>query len=176
MNKDVIIAAQIRAGRALLEWSQERLAKEAQVGISSVRDIESQKRAAETGAVNAIRQALENGGVEFVSGTKETGPGVRLIANRPNIIRRPTTMTAFEGLPFFVEWQGKEVTVFVSREVLDDLGELAGQEPDSIYLEVFEKNRGAILDGVTRAIVNPENFDRSGRLYVRGKDILGLAA
>jgi hypothetical protein len=85
-------------------------------------------------------------------------------------------MTAFEGLPFFVEWQGKEVTVFVSREVLDDLGELAGQEPDSIYLEVFEKNRGAILDGVTRAIVNPENFDRSGRLYVRGKDILGLAA
>jgi transcriptional regulator with XRE-family HTH domain len=55
MNNDLVTPAQIRAGRALLEWSQEKLAREARVGISTVRDIESEKRAADTNAVTSIR-------------------------------------------------------------------------------------------------------------------------
>jgi transcriptional regulator with XRE-family HTH domain len=175
MVKMLVIPAQIRAARALLDWSQEQLANAADVALTSVRDIESQKRAADTGTAALIRWALENEGVEFLPGTLDGGPGVRLVANRPNVVRRPTTMTMWDGLPFTIEWQGKEITVFVSRDAIQDLGRHTGREDDAVYLKTFERHRGSILDGVRAAINDPENFDRQGRLHLHGKYIRELA-
>jgi DNA-binding XRE family transcriptional regulator len=176
MNDRLVIPAQIRAGRALLEWSQEQLAKDAEVGLSTVRDIESERRAADTAAVASIRRALWNGGVVFVAGDAEGGPGVRLVGNWPNIIRRPTTMQTFEGMPFTVEWQGKVITVLVSREVLDDLDGHSRSMPEEVYLKTYERHRGKILDATALAIEDPDNFDRYGRLYIRPKDIAAVEA
>jgi DNA-binding XRE family transcriptional regulator len=175
MNAFVITPAQFRAARALVDWSQEDLARHADVGVGSVRDVESERRSPEAGVVGNITRALQNGGILFVPGGTDAGPGVRLITNRPTIIRRPTTMTQWEGLPFNVEWRGKSVTVFVSQEVLDDLGRLTGRQPENVYIAVFDKHRGTILDGVARAIENPDNYDASGRLYVRGRNIPELS-
>lgn len=175
MQNIVIIPAQIRAARALIDWSQEKLAKAAGIALTSVRDIEGQKRDAGMETIAAIRQALENAGIVFVSGNSKDGPGVRLVANRPNIIRRPTTVTAWDGIPFTVEWQGKPLTVFVVREVIEDLGKLKGNEPESAYLVTFENHVGNILDGVKKAVSDKANFDRQGCLHVRGKDIPALA-
>ena len=174
MKKTVVIPAQIRAARAMLDWSQEQLASAAEVALTSVRDLESGKRAADTGTATAVRRALENEGVEFVSGSVEAGPGVRLVANRPNIIRRPTTMTIWDGMPFTVEWQGKEVTVFVARDAIEDLGRHTGNESDAEYLKTFDRFRGSILDGVRQAIQDRKNIDRQGRLIVRGEYIREL--
>src|SRR5579862_5032644 len=146
MNDAVVVPAQIRAGRALLGWSQEQLAQEAEVGLSTVRDTESERRAADTQAVASIRRALWNGGVVFVSGRQGEGPGVRLVADRPNVIRRPTTIQRWEGMPFGIEWQGRVITVFVAFEVMDDLGGHRGRTPDEAYLQTFERHRGQILD------------------------------
>jgi transcriptional regulator with XRE-family HTH domain len=170
----MIIPAQIRAGRALLDWSQEQLAEEAEVALSTVRDTENERRAADTTAVKNIRRALWNGGVVFVQGRQDEGPGVRLVANRPNIVRRPTTMQTYEGMPFAVEWQGKVVTVFVAYEVIDDLDGHCERQPDDVYLKTFDRHRGEILDAITLAIVDPENFDQAGRLYIRQKDLDAL--
>lgn len=174
MSKTAIVAAQIRAGRALVECSQEELSKAAGVGLTSLREIEAQKRPADTAVVSKIRDALENKGVYFVPSGQDYGPGVSLRDKRPNIIRPPSTMTQWDGLPFSVEWKGKELTVFVSREVMEDLGRLSGDEADEVYLQTFEKHRGNILDGVAKAITNPENFDKQGRLHVREQDISAL--
>jgi Protein of unknown function (DUF1488) len=174
MSLDVIVPAQVRAGRALLGWSQEQLAQEAEIGLSSVRDTESERRAADTGAVASIRRALWNGGVVFTAGRQGEGPGVRLVANRPNIIRRPTTVQTFEGMPFAVEWQGKVVTVFVAITVLDDLDGHRGHPTEGEYFKTFERHRGEILDAVAIAITDPDNFDQFGRLYLRQKDLDAL--
>jgi len=175
MNGDVIIPAQIRAGRALLGWSQEQLANEAGVGLSTVRDTEGERRAADTAAVSSIRKALSNGGMVFIPGRKSEGPGVRLVADRPNVIRRPTTVQQYEGIPFSVEWRGKVITVFVWLAVIIDLGQHRAETPDEeAYIETFEKNRGLILDAVALAAVDPTNFDQFGRLYIRPKDIDAL--
>lgn len=61
-----IIPAQIRAARSLVNWSQQQLADAAEVAISSVRDIEGERRAGEVGTVSNVRLALENAGVEFI--------------------------------------------------------------------------------------------------------------
>lgn len=166
----IVIPAQIRAGRALLDSSQDELAKAADVALTSVRDLESQKRAvaANSGTAAAFRRTLENAGIEFLPGTADGGPGVRLIANRPNLARRPTTMTKWDGLPFTIEWQGKEVTVFLTREAIEDLGRHTGTEEDAVYLKTLDKFRGSILDGVRAALADPKNFDRQGNLRLTG--------
>jgi transcriptional regulator with XRE-family HTH domain len=171
MNHDVVVPAQVRAARALIGWSQEQLAQEAEVGLSTVRDFESEKRAADTGAVAAIRRALWNGGVVFTPGGPGEGPGVRLVADRPNMIRRPTTIQKWEGMPFGIEWQGRAITVFVAMEVMDDLDGHPGHMPDEVYLKTFERHRGRILGAAAIAVSDPENFDRFGRLYIRQKDM-----
>ncbi len=94
-----------------------------------------------------------------------------MTSNRPYLLRRPTVMTMWEGMPFNVEWQGQDVSVFISREALDDLGGLTGQRAVEQYIEVFDKYRGTILDGVSKAIVDPANFARQGHLHLRGRDL-----
>lgn len=83
-------------------------------------------------------------------------------------------MTMWDGMPFTVEWKGDAITVMVSREAIEDLGRLKGSEPDSAYIAIFDKYSGSILDGVVEASRDKSNFDRYGRLYVRGKDISAL--
>lgn len=171
MGERITIPAQIRAARALLGWSQEELASEAEVSVNSVRDIEGQKRPADTSAATSIRIALDNEGIIFVSGDQNGGPGVRLGANRPNIISPPTTMTFWEGMPFSVEFRGKRIDVFVLRNALEDLAGFRKRQPDKAYLEVFKKYKGRILDGVAQASKNQKNYDEQGCLHVRYKDI-----
>jgi len=169
-----IVPAQIRAARSLVNWSQEELAKAAGVALTSVRDIEGEKRAADSGTVANVRRALENEGVEFLAGAPDYGPGVRLIGNRPNVIRRPTVVTMWEGMPVRMEFKGKTFDAFISYEVLEDFGRLTKKEPDEVYFKLFDKYRGSILDGVRSAFGSRENWDRQGRLHIRGKDIREL--
>lgn len=165
------IPAQIRAGRALLDWSQEELANRAAIGLSSVKDTESLKRPADSGAANAMRGALENAGVLFVSGDDEAGPGVRLANNRPNYVRRPSTATImkWDGLHFEVELRGKIVTVFVSTEALEDLDRLSNPSNESL-MKSFENHEGRILDTVVSKMQDPRNIDDQGWLRIRTRD------
>jgi transcriptional regulator with XRE-family HTH domain len=149
---DVILPAQIRAGRALLNLSQDELAESAQVGVSTLRDFESQRRAASGDGLPGMRRALEKAGVLFLPATDEHGPGVALAAPRPNIIRKPARMNAYFQLPFVVGWRGRQVMVFLSREPLDDFAHARGRLTDAEYLATFEKHKGEILDVVAEAI------------------------
>ena len=70
---------QIKAARALLAWSQEKLAAAADVSIPTIKRLEAQDGPlggrSETGS--KIRSALEAAGVEFID-ENGGGPGVRL--------------------------------------------------------------------------------------------------
>lgn len=75
----MITSAQIRAARALLDWSRADLAKHSEVGASALMRLES-ALGVPSGNIKtfeAVQKALENAGVEFI-GTPEDGPGVRL--------------------------------------------------------------------------------------------------
>lgn len=69
--------AQCRAARALIDWTQPKLAESAQLGLSTVVDFEKARRAVSADATAAIRTALETAGVEFIA-ENGGGPGVRL--------------------------------------------------------------------------------------------------
>ncbi|CAN1531011.1 Cro/C1-type helix-turn-helix domain [Methylophilaceae bacterium] len=76
----MITSDQIRAARALLKWSAEDLAKEAGVGIATVRRFELDKGvpSGQVRILGALKATLEAGGIEFI-GTPEDRPGVRLV-------------------------------------------------------------------------------------------------
>ena len=72
-----ISAAQLRAARGLLGWSQDHLAKAATVGRATIADFEAGKREPYARTIADLRGALEAAGVIFVDENGE-GPGVRL--------------------------------------------------------------------------------------------------
>nr|WP_249779228.1 transcriptional regulator [Bradyrhizobium sediminis] len=80
-----ITSAHIRAARALIRWTAEDLAREAVLGVATIRRAESADGPPQMTASNlaAIRRTLETAGIEFLF-ENEGGLGVRLRnAQRP---------------------------------------------------------------------------------------------
>jgi transcriptional regulator with XRE-family HTH domain len=70
---------QIKAARALLGWSQERLAAVANVSVPTIKRLEAQDGplGGRTDTGDKIKAALKDAGVEFID-ENGGGPGVRL--------------------------------------------------------------------------------------------------
>lgn len=69
---------QIRAARALLDWSQDDLARETGLSRPTIKRMETKGPGGSTAAnVEAVQRALEAAGVIFIAENGE-GPGVRL--------------------------------------------------------------------------------------------------
>jgi ribosome-binding protein aMBF1 (putative translation factor) len=79
-----LTSAQIRAARGLVRWSAEDLAKEARLGLATIRRAEQSEMETALTAANdlAVRRALEEAGVEFID-ENGGGPGVRLRKSTP---------------------------------------------------------------------------------------------
>jgi transcriptional regulator with XRE-family HTH domain len=76
----MITSCQIRAARALINWSARELADKSGVGVATVRRMELAEGIPSSNAQNLelVKKTLELLGVEFI-GTPEDRPGVRLI-------------------------------------------------------------------------------------------------
>ena len=72
-----LTAAQNRAARALLNWSQAELEAAAKVAKKTIADFERGSRQPHPRTIAAIRTALEAAGVEFIA-ENGGGAGVRL--------------------------------------------------------------------------------------------------
>jgi transcriptional regulator with XRE-family HTH domain len=73
----VATGAQCRAARALLNWSQRRLAEEARVARKTVADFEAASRPLRERTRRDITETLQENGIEF---TWDNGEGVRFLA------------------------------------------------------------------------------------------------
>jgi len=80
----VLLAAQCRAGRALVEWSAERLSKACSVELQAIKEFEARFRRPDPQALGRIRAALVEAGVDFID---ENGgvSGARLKLSRKDL-------------------------------------------------------------------------------------------
>jgi DNA-binding XRE family transcriptional regulator len=71
--------SQLRASRALLSWSQDRLAEASGVSLATIKRLEpgDGMLATKVETMEKLRSALESAGVEFIA-ENGGGPGVRL--------------------------------------------------------------------------------------------------
>jgi transcriptional regulator with XRE-family HTH domain len=74
----MLTPAQLRAARALVDWSREDLAEKSGIGAGTVKDFERNGTDPKMGTVQKLIRALELAGVEFLHETESSGPGVRL--------------------------------------------------------------------------------------------------
>lgn len=74
----MITSAQIRAARALLDWSRSDLSEKSGVGASALMRLESANGipSGNIKTFEAVQRTLEGAGIEFI-GTAEDGAGVR---------------------------------------------------------------------------------------------------
>ncbi|TPL96331.1 helix-turn-helix transcriptional regulator [Mesorhizobium sp. B2-3-11] len=75
--KTDILPQQIRAARALIDWTREDLANASGVTVRTLARIESFQTLPRPATLQAISSALEAAGIEFIS-QNGGGPGVRL--------------------------------------------------------------------------------------------------
>lgn len=76
MKKD-LLPQQIRAARALIDWTREDLANASGLTVRTLARIESSQTLPRPATLQAISSALEAAGIEFIS-QNGAGPGVRL--------------------------------------------------------------------------------------------------
>jgi transcriptional regulator with XRE-family HTH domain len=90
----MITPVQSRGARGILDWTQDRLATEAGVSLSTVKDFEAGRRTPIGNNLAALRRALEYGGIEFIQGNGG-GPGARL--RKPVAVHAEPTSNAAAG-------------------------------------------------------------------------------
>lgn len=76
----MITGTQVRAARALLGWSQQRLAEAADVSLPTIKRVElrANELAGRVRTVEKIRAAVEAAGVVLIDDDQHGGHGVRL--------------------------------------------------------------------------------------------------
>src|SRR5258708_523959 len=94
---------QVKAGRALLAWSQQELAAKARVANSTVADFERGSRTPVANNAQAIREALEAQGLKFMAG------GVVEQAMLPPVppALKPGTLMRWVTSAHLTEWAGR---------------------------------------------------------------------
>ena len=77
----MITAAQIKAARSLLGWTQDDLAGKSGVAVITIKNIERGATQSRADTLGKIKAALQGGGAEIINQDKASpagGPGVRL--------------------------------------------------------------------------------------------------
>jgi transcriptional regulator with XRE-family HTH domain len=89
----MISAEQCRAARALLNWSQQKLADRAGIGIVTLRQLEAAVNEPRRATLEVVKRALESAGVSFID---ENGGGAGVRLTKPKVRRTSSISPAEE--------------------------------------------------------------------------------
>jgi transcriptional regulator with XRE-family HTH domain len=94
----MITPRQIRAARALLDWSQQNLADKAIVSLNALARLERGSVDPRASTLSAVEKALHRAGIEFIPET-DRGEGVRLSKPEPTPRAAPKATAKKRALP-----------------------------------------------------------------------------
>ncbi len=159
--------SQCRAGRALLNWSQDDLETAARVSKKTIADFERDQRNQQVRTIEAIEMALTSHGVIFIS-ANGGGEGVRKRASMPRLFRRDDV--EHRGwVAFAVDYKEARFTGFVWYNAL------AGIALDNLSpLEVFDRDTARILMCAAEKI-DEGQLDPDGRVFIERSDMPPVA-
>lgn len=161
----LISSAQCRAARALLDWSQDQLAENAQVSRATVADFERNNRTPVKNNLIAIIAALEAAGVSFIPDSDQ-GVGVRFrkVELEYNKTIRPLDI----GPSLSVRYKQKPYTLVIPGEVLDDI-DRTNYDSLEEQAQAVSRHLPLILRAAEEAIVNGRISDHDFVVLDHGK-------
>lgn len=107
-----IKARQMKAGRVLLDWSQEDLARASGLSIATIRRLEAGFLSPRGKTMAAVRRALEEAGLEFID-----PDGVRRRPEDIEVYQGPDGLTAFlDDVYAFSKNKGGEIVTLYASE------------------------------------------------------------
>lgn len=144
---------QVKAGRALLAWSQQELAGKARVGVSTVADFERGSRTPVANNAQAIREALESQGLKFMAG------GVVEQAMLPPVPPAPKAGTLMRWVTstHLAEWAARRTAQSTLPELISRLIYATVGPAASLVFPSDESVQHAGWDGVCTVGDNPAN-------------------
>ena len=142
-------AAQCRAGRALLNWSQDELAENAQVARTTVTEFESNFRTPIKQNLLAIQSALEAAGVEFIS---ENGGGVGARFRDVELEYSRNVRTDIDKVMLPIRYRGNTYTLAIPHDVIDDM-DRANYKTDKEFGKALERRLPIYLRAAEEKII-----------------------
>ena len=144
----MISAAQCRAARAMLNWSQDELATNAQVSRATIADFERQGREPIRNNIFSIVSAFEASGIEFIQ-DGDLGSGVRFATPRLEYVNSVRAAGGDVIIP--MRYMGTKFTAIIARETIEDLDQTRYPSGDE-RVKAVERNFPIYLRATERII------------------------
>ena len=170
--------SQIRAARALLNWSQSDLAKASQMANSSIKNIENENTTARRETVAQIRAAFESNGIEFLPGS-----GVKLKSDAVTMVQgKEATPTLLTSLYTTAHTSAdREILILgLDEQLAAQYDGLARLKDHNARLKKADiKQKILTSEGVTEFLGDPssyrllprDSFGRTSPIYIYGDRI-----
>jgi transcriptional regulator with XRE-family HTH domain len=160
-----ISPAQCRGARALLDWSQDQLAENAQVARATIADFERNVRVPMRQNLVSIVSALEAAGVQFI-GENDGGVGVRF--RKVELEYSRTVRPSDDNIILSVRYKGQPHAVVISREIIDDIDRTNYHTPEERTKAV--QNHLPILLRATEEILRNSDVIGRERIVLQHED------
>lgn len=151
-----VSAAQCRAARGLLDWTQDQLAESARVARATIADFERNVRVPMRNNLASIRAALEVAGIAFV---EENGGGAGVRFRKVELEYSRDFRADMDGVALRVRHRGKRYFITIPSEVIDDLDHTTYGPPEEMR-EAVEKKIPLYLRAIEDAISSGPASDR----------------
>ena len=142
-------AAQCRAGRALLNWSQDELSVNAQVARSTVTEFESNFRTPMKQNLLALQSALEAAGVEFIP---EDGGGVGARFRKVELEYSRNVRTDIDKVMLPIRYRSHPYTLAIPNGLIDDM-DRANYKTDKEFGKALERKLPIYLRAAEQKII-----------------------
>ncbi|MBX3445505.1 MAG: helix-turn-helix transcriptional regulator [Parvibaculaceae bacterium] len=142
-------SAQCRAARALLEWSQEELAQNAQVARATIADFERNTRTPIRNNLIAIAMTFEAAGIAFIP---ENGGGAGVRFRKVELEYTREVREASDGIIIRVRYFGSPYRVLVPYDVIEDLYRENPRKGE--YVKAVERRLPTYLRAIEGALAN----------------------
>lgn len=115
-----ITAAQCRAARSLLNWTQDQLAANAVVSRATIADFESSTRQPMKNNLRSIGDCMFAAGVEFIPEENEKGVGVRFRERKLEYVSN-VRIDRFNGIATMrMRYSGEDFQCLIELDAVDD--------------------------------------------------------
>jgi len=152
-----ITAKQCAAARALVGWSQDKLAEAAQVARATIANFEGNTRIEpSTKNLLTIIACLQQAGVKFIPEDVAEGLGAGVRLRKLELEYSNMLRPAGWDLIFPVRYKGQSCQVTISRAIIDDIARGNFLTPDR-QVKIVQERLPQILDAVEKRLSDADN-------------------